>query len=789
MSLFVAWIVFPLVMSVLALGLGLLVEVTTGVRLRGTLLLPTGFAVMVVVASLTTMTGQTAPVTVPLVVALAVGGLLSGYKSHRRVDAWPAISALGVFAVFAAPVVLSGSTNFTGWIKLDDGATWLTFADRLVEHGRNVSGLAHSSYEVVLSSYLDGGYPVGAFPPLGIGGKLVPEDPIWLLQPYMAFGAALLALVLYDLVSRVVDRPALRALTAFVGAQAALFYGYVLWGGLKEAVVAPLVALVAALTVVLLRTDSQRRSVVPLAVASSALLAIQGFGGGLQLLPILVPALILVARARGIRFTVGAVGLFAAISVALCVPTIATTPAWLDTVRGSSELSPAGLVNLFRPLKLLQGVGIWPAGDFRVDPDAPVITYALIALALAAAAAGIIWCVRRRAPELPLFVASAVVTGVVLTVLSSPWLAAKGLATSAPALVTAAMVGAGWLVEHGRRLAGGIVAAALVVGVLWSTMVQYHDASLAPHDQLAELQSIGDHFAGEGPALMIDYTPYGSRYLLRRLDAEGAADLRWNQIPLRDGTLLDRNGDADIDDFQTGAVFAYPTLVLRRSATASRPPSAYRLVERGRFYDVWQQAGPSRGSILEHLPLGNRLAPAAVPKCSDVLALARLAGPNGTLAAVQRPNPRLYDLSSVSIPSGWRSDPGNPGTVLPNGAGDAATVVRIARPDRYAFFLGGSFRGHLDFHVDAKRVFSGRQQENWTGKYTPLGEVELARGRHLLLLRYGGEDLGPGGGGSQYAFGPLAFGVDRDALPVTYVRPKDARALCGKRLDWVEAVG
>ena len=50
MSLFLAWVVFPLVLSALSLGLGLLVEVLAGIRLRGTLCSPTGFAAMIVVA-------------------------------------------------------------------------------------------------------------------------------------------------------------------------------------------------------------------------------------------------------------------------------------------------------------------------------------------------------------------------------------------------------------------------------------------------------------------------------------------------------------------------------------------------------------------------------------------------------------------------------------------------------------------------------------------------------------------------------------------------------------------
>ncbi len=37
--------------------------------------------------------------------------------------------------------------------------------------------------------------------------------------------------------------------------------------------------------------------------------------------------------------------------------------------------------------------------------------------------------------------------------------------------------------------------------------------------------------------------------------------------------------------------------------------------------------------------------------------------------------------------------------------------------------------------------------------------------------------------------GPVVLGTKTAELPVTFVRPVDARTLCGKRLDWIEALG
>ena len=330
-----------------------------------------------------------------------------------------------------------------------------------------------------------------------------------------------------------------------------------------------------------------------------------------------------------------------------------------------------------------------------------------------------------------------------------------------------------------------MLAVVVVGGVLWSNVLQYHDASLAPRSQLAELSSIGSRFAGDGPALMTEYSPYGARHFLRRLDAESASELRVRPIALRNGQLLTQGTSADIDDFSLDAILVYRTLVLRRSAVASRPPSVYRLVRRGKTYEVWQRPVELGTRILEHLSLGSDADPAAVPSCAQVLRLARLPGV-GMLAAVERPEVVVADLSQASFPAGWVA---GGGALVPNGAGTADLSVLVPRRGRYGIWLGGSFRDRLELEVDGRRLSTQRNQLNWSGLYTQLGEVELGPGVHRIALRYSGPDLRPGSGGPQFPMGPLVLGRTTADLPVRYVSPAKARALCGRRLDWVEALG
>jgi hypothetical protein len=102
----------------------------------------------------------------------------------------------------------------------------------------------------------------------------------------------------------------------------------------------------------------------------------------------------------------------------------------------------------------------------------------------------------------------------------SPWIDAKALATASPAPVGG--LDASTALEH-RRGAGDtrdVAAAAIAVCVLWSNALTYSGVWLAPYDRLAELESIGHRFAGDGPALMTEHQPYGVRYFLGDLDPE-----------------------------------------------------------------------------------------------------------------------------------------------------------------------------------------------------------------------------------------------------------------------------
>src|SRR5919199_5213065 len=110
--LLVSWLLLPLVLGLLSLGAGLLLQQVAGRRVAGALLLPLGYALIVVVGVVTTSNDVTARLTVPIVVVLALLGLLLALPWPLRFDWWAVAAGAGAYGAFGAPVYLSGRPTF-----------------------------------------------------------------------------------------------------------------------------------------------------------------------------------------------------------------------------------------------------------------------------------------------------------------------------------------------------------------------------------------------------------------------------------------------------------------------------------------------------------------------------------------------------------------------------------------------------------------------------------------------------------------------------------------------------
>jgi hypothetical protein len=784
-TLVVSWLVFPLLAGGLALGCGALVARAAGTRLPAVLRAPLGLATIVVASQVTTYWGATARLATPLVVALAVAGFaVSERRKPIRVD-WPAAAtALGVFGVYAAPVVLAGTATFLGYTLLGDDSVHFVLVDWVMKHGHQLHGLAPSSYHATLAGYYSTAYPLGAHTALGALRPLVGQDVAWVYQPFLAFVAAMLSLSLYALLSHAIAARWMRALAAFLAAQPALVYAFALEGSVKELGTVFVLALVAALGAEWVRSDGGVRGVVPLAVAAAAGVALLN----VSVLPWIGPLLVFVVVARlwrrpaaGWRPVGLEAGAFVAITAALSYPSLAVSRSFVKTT--NSSLTGGGqLGNLLGPLNNWQVFGIWPAGDFRLRlTPHPALTHVLIGVEIGALVLGLVWAVR-RGPSWPLalLAASAIATAY-LTARGSPWSDAKTLMIASPAVVLAAMLGPAALWELGRRRAAVVLIAAIGFGILWSNALAYHDAYLAPRGRLSELASIGTRFAGQGPALYVDFEEF-SKHFLRGIDPTGAGEA-WQDDPravIVSGPPRPFGSTADIDQLAAPYLQRYRTLVLRRSGSASRPPSNFRLVAGTPHYEVWRRVS---GSLARHLSLGSQLQPGAAAPCN---AVRELAGHGSRLAFVPRPALPALTTAQMRHPAAWR--PSGPGTLKPSGPGTATGSLSVPRAARYSVWLEGSFSRGVTVLVDGHRVGSVRRQLGPQGQQVPAGRVDLTAGAHTLALERAAGGPAPGNGAAE-TIGAVVLDPAEDTRAVRTVPAGSWRTLCGENLDWVEAVG
>ncbi|HEX2703174.1 MAG TPA: hypothetical protein VHM72_07060 [Solirubrobacteraceae bacterium] len=829
---------FPLVLAAIGLGWGALVQWIAGERELGALTIPIGLASAIVVAGILTAFAGTASIAAPVTAIGALAGV--GYVWGRaRLGAAPALAAIGVLLVYGAPVILSGEATFLGYVRLDDTATWFNLIDQLFSHGRSFVNLPSSTY--LLNAQVDLGttgagsaYPAGAFMLTGIGHWVTGIDVAWIFQPYLACCAAALSLAIYALVTPLLEWRWLRAFVAFIAAQSALLFGYAAWGGIKELTAAFLVALGVALAAQLLTRDDPRpRNVLPLAVAAGALMITLGVGAAIYAVPVFL-ALVAGFAWRVLRgghllnaLLVGAALILA--SALFGLPLWLLVGHYLQVDQGSYSAGSDALTqlgNLLAPLRAIQIAGIWPAGDFRdvIGVSGPFLApaalprYAFTYLVFVAGGGGVVWGLWRRSPALAIYVAIALF-GVLWPWSEgiTPWLIAKALTISSPAILLAGLVGGAMLFSQERLwalVAGAIVLVAIGAGVLWSNWLQYRDVSLAPRDQLAELQTIADKVSGRGPTFINEYQIYADRHFLRAGAPVEPAEYRSVLLPTVTGAWLTKSAFADIDSFPLSTLEPYRSLVIRRSPVESRPPSIYQLVWQGRFYQLWQQRSQPARRVIKHVPLGDTqldycgaaeqgrpteplcaIKPAAVAPCPEVLSLARLASQDdGELLAYERPNPIVLRGTQTVWPAGWMQDddpePEDALTATTPGTAVAHVTLRHAAR-RYQLWLGGSFARGFLVRVDGRLVGSIANELNNLGDYNEVGSpFVLAAGKHTITVTYPPANLSPGAADSEHytALSEIALAPLSPAPDLVEVSPAKATELCDRTLDWIEVV-
>lgn len=802
MDFVVAVFVFPALIALLSVGAGLLADRAAGGALPGVLIPPVGLAGLVVVAELFTWTGATSRLTPVALLIVGLAGYPAGLGRLRtsRPDPWPVAAAVLVYVLVCAPVIFAGRVTVPGYLLDTTVAFHLTASDYLIEHTRDFARVPDSAFRGMLENYFGTQYPSGGHTLLGGSGRLLGTPRIWLYEPFLSVLLAFCAPTLYYLARNATLPRALAAAGAVLASAPALVYAYAQMGAIKEVTALPFVLLLGALLVLLPRLLALgwRGALVP------ALVAAAGIGGiGLAFLPWFAATLaagvclILAGDRRELLKQRPVVTWGVALAIALILLAIPTFGPLTESIRLAQSFSTSNAAavadpgNLLRPLLDEQMMGIWLGGSHRADPGGRVDeTYLLIGVAAVSALLGAAFLVRRRLWPLIAFVLLMGLTWALLTRRGAAWTDAKLLVITSPVVVLLAWVGVESLRRAGHRVEGALVGGAIALGVLVSNAFIYHDTNLQPTGRYKELIEIGERHAGLAPTLTPEFDEFYF-YALPEMAADGPGNAQRTEriARLSDGSLSGYGHSYDLDQLPLESVQDYEAIVARRRPDASRPPAGFKLVERGRWYDVWKRGVPV--AVLGHEPAGVGLHATGEVPCGRVRALAAEAqAERAQLRFVERPDVVAVDatrLQRLARPAGW---PDSPDGIVLGTPGTMDVRVDVPESGRYLVWLRGDFGRAVAVAVNGQPLGEVSYESGNEGNYALPLSVDLEQGPQRLTLSRGGGGLAPGDGTPSKLVGVVLEPAEAssEAPEVQTMPASQWRELCNREVDWIEAV-
>src|SRR5699024_6457540 len=122
-------------------------------------------------------------------------GFVAGRKGLRQRlhPGWLALGGVAVYAVYLAPVVLTGHWTWLGYNCVNDTANNLVLTQHVAGHGYGAVTDPPSTATAIVGSALASHYPLGSFALLATLRALVPVPVAAAYQPFIATCAALAA--------------------------------------------------------------------------------------------------------------------------------------------------------------------------------------------------------------------------------------------------------------------------------------------------------------------------------------------------------------------------------------------------------------------------------------------------------------------------------------------------------------------------------------------------------------------------------------------------------------------
>ena len=798
--MFVATVLlYPCALAALCAGAGLLVDRCAGSWLPAPLLLTVGAAALIALSQLSTYVYFLAPATPYLMLALALAGLALSWGRARsvarrlRARPWPALVPMLAYALALAPVLAGGRPSFSSYMALADSAVHLLGADFLIRHGQHYAHLdLRNSYGQFVHDYYGSSYPSGADTLFGGSAFLLGLPLIWAFQPFNAFMLAVAGGPAWLLARRMGLTGAWAALAALTAIVPALVYAYALLAAVKELTALSMLLTLGCLVVLHRRwLGAAPARALPFALVLAAGVSALGLAfGAWALAAVAVLAVVLVGDLRAGRTRArGALLLAGCVALALA---IAALPTWADVSEAlhvASEIaSTSNSGNLHTPLRVIQALGIWLNGSYKLAPAGAALlaTHVLIALTLVLALLGAVFLLRVRAYALAGWIALMLLASLAVGESVTAWGDAKTLVLTSPLVVLLAWGGvAALLAAPGRRAwrpVAALLALALAGGALASDALLYHSSDLAPTARYEELASLDSRFAGRGPTLFTDFDEY-SMYELRDLDV-GGPDFVYP--PAAAAGAAGGYGDpVDLDRVSPSALLAYPLILTRRDPAASRPPSAYRLLWQGSYYQVWGRR-PGAPAAAVHVALAG--SPAL--QCARIAGVAeRARGVGERLVAAEAPELVRVALARSSHPRRWGHE--RRGLVM-SAPGRLTASFTLPSSGAWQVWVQGQIMPSVRLSVDGRPVESiaGQLDGNSLVPDTvPPVTVRLGAGVHRVSVTRPGFTLAPGDGGAAVLDAIFLTPAGADSQGALRVAaPSGWRSLCGRSYQWVELV-
>jgi hypothetical protein len=213
----------------------------------------------------------------------------------------------------------------------------------------------------------------------------------------------------------------------------------------------------------------------------------------------------LVARRESLataRASIGGAAPTVAVAVGLLAVAIAPEVGRLASFADFETFNPdgAGLGNLFNRLSPLEVLGIWPSGDFRIEPgdgEVPAIVFYLgAALGLAALGLGLRWALERGEVVIPAALGAAAVLWLYSLIDGTPYQEAKALVLMSPLVALVA--------ARGVVAAGPLPLAALfLLAAGGSSVLALANGPVGPSDYSPALAELRPKLGGEGASTLV----------------------------------------------------------------------------------------------------------------------------------------------------------------------------------------------------------------------------------------------------------------------------------------------